>query len=87
MKTNIIIRPYNGWSNQDTYLVQKWLHEDEMSLKMLKRYSKSRYVFVRARWLKDYFYELALDCDISLWQDMPKIGLLNVNWSEIIKRK
>jgi len=87
MSNNITISPYKGWSNKDTYLVAKWLHEDEMSHKMLRRYSKNRYMFVRNRWFKDYFFELAIDCDISLWQDMPKIGLLNVNWSEIFRRK
>lgn len=87
MSNNITISPYKGWSNKETYLVSNWLHEDEMSHKMLKHYSKSRYVFVRSKWFKDYFYELALDCDISLWQDMPKIALANVNWSEIFRRK
>ena len=87
MSNKITIRPYKGCSNKETYLVSNWLHEDEMSHNMLRRFSNNRYLFVRAKWFKEYLYELALENDISLWRAMPKIGLVNVNWSEVFKKK
>ena len=77
---------YNGWKNYETWCVNLWLTnepETEEFLRMLAQMHASEYH--RADSLKNYVEEMASIDEATMFVDLLRSALCNVNWREIIK--
>ena len=75
---------YNGWSNRETWLVNLWLNNDEISYHYFKSILRRGDQLSRIKEVNQYFDELLEDGSISLWQDLMREVLSRVNWIEIV---
>ena len=79
-------KTYNGWANYETWCVNLWLTnepETEECLRMLAQTHASEYH--RADSLKNYVEEMAPIDEATMFVDLLRSALSNVNWREIIK--
>ena len=78
---------FNGWTNHETWCVNLWLTnepETDETLRMLAQMNASEYW--RAERLKDYVEGMAPeDTGATMFVDLLRGALDNVNWREIVK--
>jgi len=77
------LETYNGWKNRETWLVNVWLNNDQISYNYLRSVLSNDEPKLRARNLSVYFDELLEDGSISLWTDLLREVLSKVDWQEI----
>jgi hypothetical protein len=77
---------YSGWTNYETWCVNLWLTSEpatEETLRMLVQMNASEYW--RADRLQDYVEEMAPIEGATVFVDLLRSALDNVNWREIVK--
>ena len=79
-----VIQQYNGWKNRETWLVNTWLNNDEISYRFLMSFIKENDSLSSARFVNGYFDELLEDDSIPLWRDLVREALGKVDWTEIV---
>jgi len=77
------LETYNGWKNRETWLVNVWLNNDQISYKYFRSVLSKDEPKLRAKNLSEYFDELLEDGSISLWTDLLREVLSKVDWQEI----
>ena len=80
-------QPHNGWTNYETWCVNLWLTNKpatEEMLRMLAQMNASEYW--RAERLKDYVEGMAPIDGATMFVDLLRAALDNVNWLEIVKQ-
>ena len=78
------VQTYNGWTNRETWLVNVWLNNDEISYNYLMSILKEGDSLKYAKEINQYFDELLEDGSITLWKDLMREVLCRVNWQEIV---
>ena len=78
------LQQYNGWKNRETWLVNTWLNNDEISYRFLTSFIKENDSLASARFVNGYFDELLEDDSIPLWRDLVREALGKVDWTEIV---
>lgn len=79
-------KTYSGWTNYETWCVNLWLTNEpytEGELRMLAQMSASEYE--RADCVKRFVEELMPDLEASMFSDLLRSALDNVNWREIVE--
>ena len=77
---------YNGWTNYETWCVNLWLTNEpatEGCLRMLAQTNPALYH--RADRLRDYVFDMNGVTDASMFTDLLRSALSNVDWREIIQ--
>lgn len=82
---------YNGWTNHETWAVNLWLTNDELSYETLRAIARddtnpSTRAYAAAQNLKDYVESLAVDAcrDAGMFADLLQSALDAVDWASII---
>ena len=78
------VQTYNGWANRETWLVNAWLNNDEISYNYLQSILKRSDPLAGAKEINQYFDELLEDSSIELWCDLMRGVLSKVDWLEIV---
>ena len=78
------LKTYNGWKNRETWLVNVWLNNDEISYNYFRTVLSKDDPTLRAKNISEYFDELLEDESITLWKDLMREVLSKVNWQEIV---
>lgn len=81
--SDLDVRTYNGWRNRETWLVNVWLSNDEISYNYFRSILKQGDSRSSAKDISGYFEELLEDSSISLWSDLLREALSKVDWLEI----
>lgn len=78
---------YNGWTNYETWCVNLWLTNDEVTEPMLRMLSQMHDVSVgyRADRIEEWVKDDRPVQDASLYSDMLGAALDAVNWREIVE--
>ena len=75
---------YNGWKNRETWLVNVWLNNDEISYNYLIARLREGNSLKQAKEVNQYFNELLEDTSITLWKDLMFEVLSKVDWIELV---
>lgn len=75
---------YNGWKNRETWLVNVWLNNDEISYKYLIARLREGNSLKQAKEINQYFNELLEDTSVTLWKDLMFEVLSKVDWVELV---
>ena len=81
----IATQTYNGWTNYETWCVNLWLTNEpvtESDLRMLAQTNAELYH--RADCLKTYVQDMAPIDGATMFVDLLRSALDNVNWREIV---
>ena len=78
------LQTYNGWTNRETWLVNVWLNNDEISYKYMRSILRGGDSLQQAKEINQYLDELLEDGSITLWKDLMREVLCKVNWQEIV---
>lgn len=79
-----VVEQYNGWKNRETWLVNSWLNNDEISYRYLMAVIRDNDPPKSARIVNEYFDELLEDSTIPLWMDLMREVLSKVDWTELV---
>ena len=81
-------KTWNGFSNEETYIVNLWLNNDETNYALLqdvlRRYEDVHSKFYYLEWEVTNLID-ARDFDNGLWVDLINSALSKVNWLEIVQ--
>lgn len=83
-----VISTYNGWSNRETWLVNLWLTNDEVSYSLLTdafRHHGSTYDKAERLEASVRERQQELELEASLWSDLLGTALNRVNWYELVQ--
>lgn len=77
----------NGWSNQETYLANLWLNNDEPSYQtLLEAFKQGDEDFDHAYWLESTLREqLDEESSATMWGDLLGTAFDRINWMEVIE--
>lgn len=79
-----VVSTYNGWKNRETWLVNVWLNNDEISYNYLIATLREGNSLKQAKEINQYFNELLEDTSITLWKDLMFEVLSKVDWVELV---
>jgi len=85
---------YEGWSNYETWAVNLWLSNDELSYRTVMEWAREsragedRHDYDEPRFrladrLKETLEEDMPDLGASMWSDLLRAGFAEVDWTEI----